>query len=237
MSARTYHLPHKRAGELSPLRALRREARPRQRGEVVRPGVVALGARPLRGQTGLAVSPRPGEPYLDSIRLQRAEGRELDGAVDDMGRTRRERRAWASVLRGFVVAIMASCALQAVAAEPATPVAAVAWDDALVRPVVYLLEPAKDVAQNPLGITAGSQRNALLGCWHSTTDNQGHVVAHGWTMPTSPAGGGKIRLPEYDRLTIGQGPYRVQAGCAGACGAGCFSPPYSGTLEWQVTVP
>lgn len=102
---------------------------------------------------------------------------------------------------------------------------------------VSLVEPAKDMNQNPLGITHGTQSNALLGCWHSTTDNQGQIVAHGWTRPTSPAGGGQVRLPEYDQLTVGQAPYRVQAGCAGACGAGCFSPSYTGTLELRLTVP
>lgn len=209
------------------------------------------GVTEARGQAGTIVycaGSSGAPPYLDGLGMQLAEERERgDGrhrtpGVDERGRTRSDRAAWMTVLRGFAVAMALLSAWMAnpsasLAAEPATPSAIVAWDDSLVRPVVYLLEPARDTAQNPLGITAGSQRNALLGCWHSTTDNQGQVVAHGWTMPTSPAGGGKIRLPEYDQLTVGQAPYRVQAGCAGACGAGCFSPPYSGTLDWRITVP
>lgn len=100
---------------------------------------------------------------------------------------------------------------------------------------ITLVEPSADEFGTPLGTVQGDRTNALLGCWHSATDSQGKVVASGFLRPTSPAGGGHIRLPEYDRLTVGGAPYRVQAGCAGACGAGCFSPVYSWTIEWVVT--
>ena len=233
------------------MRAIRRDAQPRRKRERTRVASVLLapGIAEARGQASVTYVGGAGDdPYLDSYREQLAEERERgDGrhrtpGVDEHGRTRSDRAAWASVLRGFALAMALLSAWMAnpsasLAAAPATPSAIVAWDDPLVRPVVYLLEPTQDTAQNPLGIARGSQRNDLLGCWHSTTDNQGHVVAHGWTLPSSPAGGGKIRLPEYDQLTVGQAPYRVQAGCAGACGAGCFSPPYSGTLDWRITVP
>lgn len=114
---RTFHLPRKPSAELPPVQALRRDPKPRRVGVIVRSGVVALGGRHGRGQTGLAISPSGSDgPYLDSIRLQRAEARELDGAVDDMGRTRRERAAWASVLRGFALALaVAACPLPALA--------------------------------------------------------------------------------------------------------------------------
>lgn len=157
--SRTYHLPRKPTGELAPMRALRREPRPTRVGVVVRPGIVALGARPLRGQTGLAVSPRPGEPYLDSIRLQRADARELDGAVDDMGRTRRERRAWASVLRGFALAL-------ALLAGPAA--------------AVTLIEPT--TMQDTGGLLAGPA--ALWACAYWID----HAPTAVWLRPTGTPG-------------------------------------------------
>lgn len=187
----TYHLPRKPTAELPPVRALRREPRPVRRGVVVRPGVVALGARPLRGQTGLAISPRPGEPYLDSIRLQRAEGRELDGAVDDMGRTRAERRAWASVLRGFGVALaVAACPLPAAAVCGGHQTQIVATPEGAIG----LCPQDHDAAGEPVG--AGYYRQCdVRAAWAGGSATvtvigpvPGAVVAVGFAAASGPGG-------------------------------------------------
>lgn len=90
--------------------------------------VVALapGVVEMRGQVSLAVALHRGDgPYLDGLGLQLAEARERgDGqhrtpGVDVHGRTREDRRAWMSVLRGFVVATMATPALAATMPWPA----------------------------------------------------------------------------------------------------------------------
>lgn len=193
MAGRTYHLRRKRSADLPPMEALRRDARPVRRGVVVRPGIVALapGVTEMRGQTGLAVSPTgSGRPYLDSIRLQRAEAREMERGVDEIGRSRRERAAWASVLRGFAVELALLAALPAGA--------------------VTLVEPT--TVQGTGAPLAGA--NALLACAYWM---DGQPVTY-WLPASSPGGGGMRALPEpTDTRAL---PRRYVARCVNAAGWG-----------------
>ena len=190
MSRGTYHLRRKPTAELPPVRALRREAKPRRVGVVVRSGVVALGARHGRGQTGLAVSPSGSDgPYLDSIRMQLTEAREMERGVDAMGRTRAERAAWASVLRGFALVL-------ALLAGPAG--------------AVSLVEPTTTTAGAPL-TTPGN------GLWACAVWIAGSPSAR-WYPPTSPAGGGTVALPEPAQTA--DLPWTYRARCLNASGWG-----------------
>lgn len=95
------------------MRAIRRDAHPRRKRERTRVASVLLapGIAEARGQASLAYVGGGSEPYLDSYTDQRAEERERgDGrhrtpGVDEHGRTRSDRAAWASVLRGFVLVV------------------------------------------------------------------------------------------------------------------------------------
>lgn len=107
------------------MRAIRRDAQPRRKRERTRVASVLLapGIAEARGQASVTYVGGAGDdPYLDSYREQLAEERERgDGrhrtpGVDEHGRTRSDRAAWASVLRGFVLALALATAGEARAA-------------------------------------------------------------------------------------------------------------------------
>lgn len=96
------------------MRAIRRDAQPRRKRERTRVASVLLapGIAEARGQASVTYVGGSGDdPYLDSYREQLAEERERgDGrhrtpGVDEHGRTRSDRAAWASVLRGFALVV------------------------------------------------------------------------------------------------------------------------------------
>lgn len=133
--------------------------------------------------------------------------------------------------KGVAALVISLWALPAWAGAPAPPDVSFLVEAPTVKPVAYLKESATDIFGTPLG-----GPNPLVGCWYSITDNQGRIVANGWTRPTSPAGGGSVRIPEIDQFTIGQSPYVPQAGCCAPAPAGC-GPTYHGHINWTITVP
>ena len=97
-----------------PMQAIRPTASARRKpagpNVTLRDPVFAPGVTEARGQARSQVA-SGSLPYLDSYKLQRDEERERTGGrhgaspgVDTLGRTRSDRAAWMSVLRGFALA-------------------------------------------------------------------------------------------------------------------------------------
>lgn len=181
------------------MRAIRRDAQPRRKRERTRVASVLLapGIAEARGQASVTYVGGAGDdPYLDSYREQLAEERERgDGrhrtpGVDEQGRTRSDRRAWMSVLRGFTVAAALLRAGDAAA--------------------VTLVEPTTTTSGMPLS----SPGNALWACVFTA----GPSPTTFWLRPSSPAGGGSHTLPEP--VQTADLPWAYTARCLNASGWG-----------------
>lgn len=146
--------------------------------------------------------------------------------VDEWGRTRADRAAWRSFLAGFVLVLSLLPGLAvAQGVEVTSP------DRPSIEPTMYLVEPTKDTAGNPLGTKRNGQDNSLVACWWAIAD------ASGWVAASGPAGGGRRPLAQHLPRAINEYPVQVAVGCINATGPGGsvgWSEPWAGRATLTV---
>ena len=155
-----------------------------------------------------------GDRYMVTDLLgQLVEARECgDGVkqtpgVDEWGRTRADRAAWQSFLRGFVLLlVLVSGRAGAQGVEVTAP------GRPSVEPTMHLVEPTQDSVGNPLGTKRGGQDNSLVACWYAVGE------ASGWLKASTPAGGGRHPLAQHLPREITRYPVQVAVGCINATG-------------------
>jgi len=227
------HLGRRKGAAFRKVRVDRRKRKRRRASETPWEEVVLHGGWEMRGQVA-NVHHGFENPKLDSMGVQLREYRGLDPLAghltrpgyDERGLTRSDRAAWRSFLAGFVLALaLVSGRAGAQGIEVTSP------DRPSIEPTMYLVEPTKDTAGNPLGTKRNGQDNSLVACWWAIADESGWVAASG------PTGGGRRPLAQHLPKAINEYPVQVAVGCINATGPGGsvgWSEPWAGRATLTV---